>query len=369
MHNTSFSFSGCPLSSQATHTCRIKLLETPDKSVLRPKKLERIYDVVEAAGIDVSAWHQGKGDFASNPNFCYRWAFEGEKTALLCLWLHAIEWVDGAWVCEDNARAKQLEREAAGADHWDQAVRNRTKRWAKSAIQLDDVLKKAYWNKLDVRVCIIDTRTRAAELETNSADYRGLDPLPWRLTYDMMTGDYNLRRDAEGALEAPEDDPAHGIFEAPVAPLAAVENAIDVAPDQGPNEAPSLPEITETSYGVGVVDQFIVDDEHRDPVAVERYERERSAAVRQMVMARSKGRCEWCGQPGFIKHDGQIYLESHHVVPLFQEGDDSVENVIALCPNDHRMAHYAANRDDLAIAMLLRVEERLKAVAGAIREE
>jgi len=77
-------------------------------------------------------------------------------------------------------------------------------------------------------------------------------------------------------------------------------------------EAPTLPAITETSYGVGVVDQFIVDEEHRDPFAVERYERERSAVVRQRVMARSKGYCEWCDQPGFIKHDGQIYLESHH---------------------------------------------------------
>jgi predicted HNH restriction endonuclease len=114
---------------------------------------------------------------------------------------------------------------------------------------------------------------------------------------------------------------------------------------------------------VGVVDQFVVDDEHRDPVVVERYERERSAVVRQLVMARSKGCCEWCGLPGFKKHDGQIYLESHHVVPLYQDGDDSIENVIALCPNDHRMAHYGENRDDLAIEMLLRVEEILKAAS------
>lgn len=203
-------------------------MEAPDKSALRPKKLERIYDVVAAAGIDVSAWHQGKGDYASNPNFCYRWAFAGEKTALLCLWLHAIEWVDGAWVWEGNARTRQEERERAGADHWDPAVRNRTKRWAKSAIQLYDVLKKAYWNKLGVRVCIIDTRARAAELETNSADCKALDPLPWRLTYDMMTGDYSLRRDAESRFtEAPEDNPAQETFEAPEASLAAVEDGIN----------------------------------------------------------------------------------------------------------------------------------------------
>lgn len=342
-------------------------MATPDKSALRPKGLERIYDVVAAAGIDVSAWHQGKGDYASNPNFCYRWAFDGEKTALLCLWLHAIEWIDGAWVWEGNARTRQMEREAAGADHWDPAVRNRTKRWAKSAIQLDEVLKQAYRNKLDVRVCIIDTRTRAAELETNSADYRGLDPLPWRLTYDMMTGDYSVRRDSEPSPAATiEDFEAQGSavttpedFEAPEASTAANES--DVVDDtlHVPIAVPALPEITQTSYGVGVVDQFVIDEVQRDPVAVERFERERSAVVRQLVMARSQGQCEWCGQPGFIKHDGQIYLESHHVVPLHQDGDDTVENVIALCPNDHRMAHYGEGRDTLAIEMLLRIEERL----------
>jgi hypothetical protein len=109
-------------------------------------------------------------------------------------------------------------------------------------------------------------------------------------------------------------------YEVPEAPLGAVGVEIEIAQNHRTViEALSLPEITATSYGVGVVDQFVVEDAHSDPVLVERYERERSAVVRQEVMARSKGYCEWCDQPGFIKHDGQIYLESHHVVPLFQE--------------------------------------------------
>lgn len=342
-------------------------MATPDKSALRPTRLERIYDVVAAAGIDVSAWHQGKGDYATNPNFCYRWAFEGETTALLCLWLHAIEWVDGAWVCRGNARAEQLEREAAGADHWDQAVRNRTKRWAKSAYQMDETIKQAFRNKLTVRVCIVDTRSRAGELETSSADYRALDPMPWQLTYDMMTGEYSVRRDSEPLhavtgeeFDATDESLAPEEHEAPEAPTAVISGDVGVDLPHESITAPALPEITPTSYGVGVVDQFVVDEVHRDPVAVERFERERSAVVRQLVMARSQGRCEWCGQPGFIKHDGQVYLESHHVVPLHQDGDDTVENVIALCPNDHRMAHYGEHRDTLAIEMLLRIEERLQ---------
>mgnify|MGYP003407597069 FL=1 len=346
-------------------------MTNPDKSALKPTKLERIYDVVKAAGIDVTPWHTAKGDYSSNPNFCYRWAFEGNKVALLCIWFHSINWVDGAWVSAGNARARQQERSAAGADHWDQAVRNRTKRWAKSAYQLDEVIKQAYRNKLEVRVCIVDTRTTTGEFEAAKADYRVLDPMPWKLTYDMITGEYSIRRDSEAKaqqsldeLEFAEEGDA---YEAPEAPVAVMEVETELGPDQEVIEATALPEITPTSYGVGVVDQFIVDDEQSDPKLVERYERERSAVVRQLVMARSQGCCEWCGQPGFLKHDGQVYLESHHVVPLHQDGDDNVENVIALCPNDHRMAHYGENRDTLAIEMMLRVEDRIKAMVGAFK--
>ena len=346
-------------------------MTNPDKSALKPTKLERIYDVVEAAGIDVTPWHTAKGDYSSNPNFCYRWAFEGNKVALLCIWFHSINWVDGAWVSAGNARARQQERSAAGADHWDQAVRNRTKRWAKSAYQLDEVIKQVYRNKLEVRVCIVDTRTTTGEFEAAKADYRALDPMPWKLTYDMMTGEYSIRRDSEAKaqqsldeLEFAEEGDA---YEAPEAPVAVMEVETELGPDQEVIEATALPEITPTSYGVGVVDQFIVDDEQSDPKLVERYERERSAVVRQLVMARSQGCCEWCGQPGFLKHDGQVYLESHHVVPLHQDGDDNVENVIALCPNDHRMAHYGEHRDTLAIEMMLRVEDRIKAMVGAFK--
>lgn len=357
-------------------------MDSLDKSALRPTRLERIYDVVIAAGIDVSAWHKGKGDYSSNPHFCYRWAFEGETTALLCLWLPSIERIHEEWVCKGNARTRQMEREAAGADHWDQAVRNRTKRWAKSAIQFDDVLKQAYRKKLVVRVCIIDTLNWTTELETKSADFRGLDPMPWQLSYDMMTGDYSVIRATESSSthvlkELQARDTAvvpvgHEASDASDASDARTPVLEGEAGHNLPHEsypAPALPEITPTSYGVGVVDQCVIDEVARGPASVLRFERERSAVVRQLVMARSQGRCEWCGQPGFIKHDGQIYLESHHVVPLHQDGDDTVENVIALCPNDHRLAHYGANRDVLAIEMLIRVEDRIKVQVGAIKEE
>jgi 5-methylcytosine-specific restriction enzyme A len=54
------------------------------------------------------------------------------------------------------------------------------------------------------------------------------------------------------------------------------------------------------------------------------------------------GRCEECHNlaPFVCKADGLPYLEVHHRVTLADDGDDTVENSIALCPNCHRRRHY-----------------------------
>ncbi len=60
------------------------------------------------------------------------------------------------------------------------------------------------------------------------------------------------------------------------------------------------------------------------------------------TLERASGICERCRKPApFIKDkDETEYLEVHHIIPLAEDGDDSVENTIALCPNCHRHAHY-----------------------------
>lgn len=60
------------------------------------------------------------------------------------------------------------------------------------------------------------------------------------------------------------------------------------------------------------------------------------------VLFRANGICESCGMPApfFKKTDGSPYLEVHHRVPLSDDGEDTVDNAIALCPNCHREAHY-----------------------------
>jgi hypothetical protein len=41
------------------------------------------------------------------------------------------------------------------------------------------------------------------------------------------------------------------------------------------------------------------------------------------------------------------------VIALANDGEDRVTNVIALCPNDHREAHFGERRDEIEAQMVL----------------
>lgn len=60
------------------------------------------------------------------------------------------------------------------------------------------------------------------------------------------------------------------------------------------------------------------------------------------VLDRANGFCERCNSkaPFLRDNDRTPYLEVHHIISLSDNGDDTVENTIALCPNCHRHAHY-----------------------------
>ena len=52
----------------------------------------------------------------------------------------------------------------------------------------------------------------------------------------------------------------------------------------------------------------------------------------------------WSGGDGvaFTKGDGTRYAEAHHVQPvsLLKKGSLGERNIMVLCPNHHRQAHY-----------------------------
>ena len=92
---------------------------------------------------------------------------------------------------------------------------------------------------------------------------------------------------------------------------------------------------------------------------------ERDPAVKAWVLEHANGVCELCGQPApFNDDNGLPFLEVHHVKPLAEQGADTVENALALCPNCHRRCHHSHDRHT-AIPDLYRKITRLVRVQSA----
>lgn len=71
------------------------------------------------------------------------------------------------------------------------------------------------------------------------------------------------------------------------------------------------------------------------------------SALKRLVISRANGNCQLCEIPApFNDSNGQPYLEVHHVVPLHNGGDDSLHNLVALCPNCHRKMQVAPTAAD-----------------------
>jgi predicted restriction endonuclease len=71
---------------------------------------------------------------------------------------------------------------------------------------------------------------------------------------------------------------------------------------------------------------------------------------------RANGHCDLCGASApFKDRKGEPYLECHHVEWLSCGGEDSIDNVVALCPNCHRRIHVLNDADDN-----MRLKKKLK---------
>lgn len=79
----------------------------------------------------------------------------------------------------------------------------------------------------------------------------------------------------------------------------------------------------------------------------------RNPFVVRGALLRSGGKCEMpdCKTTLFLKEDGVPFLEVHHITPLSEDGDDSLENAAALCPNCHREQHHGKLKKDRRIQL------------------
>jgi 5-methylcytosine-specific restriction endonuclease McrA len=103
------------------------------------------------------------------------------------------------------------------------------------------------------------------------------------------------------------------------------------------------------------VDQFDVAEAEPERVEISGSAFKRDPSVRAAALRRANGRCEYCGEDGFKMPNGGVYLETHHVVPLCEGGADNVRNVAALCPNDHKRAHFSIDRGTMRKELIERI--------------
>jgi 5-methylcytosine-specific restriction enzyme A len=74
----------------------------------------------------------------------------------------------------------------------------------------------------------------------------------------------------------------------------------------------------------------------------------RDPEVKAWLLLNSNGICECCGSSApFISKTGIPYLEIHHVKRLSDDGPDTPENAVALCPNCHRALHYSLDSSSI----------------------
>jgi 5-methylcytosine-specific restriction protein A len=79
-------------------------------------------------------------------------------------------------------------------------------------------------------------------------------------------------------------------------------------------------------------------------ITIETKQYYRDPDISSYAKKRANGKCDCCGRLApFNRDDGTPFLETHHLIPLSEGGNDSIDNVCALCPNCHRMLHYGKN--------------------------
>jgi predicted restriction endonuclease len=76
---------------------------------------------------------------------------------------------------------------------------------------------------------------------------------------------------------------------------------------------------------------------------------ERDPLVVAIARKRADHRCEVrnCAHLSFETADGFAYVEIHHIDPLADGGEDTIENVACLCPLHHREVHLGKKAKEL----------------------
>ena len=248
---------------------------------LKPTRKLRVYDLLREAGVDVADWANYKYPEKPAANPKYCYSWAFVQPDTLVV----LNLRFNSMVEVNDTIEQHLKFHSPAARNEGNAARKARRKHQEEAVAL------AHRASLPVRVIVL-----AGTPPKVSA--RDLDPIPWAVTaYDETTGEAIVRR---GAVPAAYTDQF------------------------------SLPPPPDGTAGTRNV-----------TTAVHNRDRE----VRDFALFRAKGKCEFCDASGFQLPDGRMFLETHHVIPLAKGGTDGVTNVVALCPNHHREAHYGRDAE------------------------
>lgn len=76
----------------------------------------------------------------------------------------------------------------------------------------------------------------------------------------------------------------------------------------------------------------------------------RNPYIKEMVKQIADGKCQMCGKNApFYDTNNKPYLEEHHVKRLADGGEDTMDNVVAICPNCHKKVHVLNDEADTII--------------------
>ncbi|UTE72092.1 HNH endonuclease [Rossellomorea marisflavi] len=77
---------------------------------------------------------------------------------------------------------------------------------------------------------------------------------------------------------------------------------------------------------------------------------DRSVYIKEFARRNANGICQLCGKEApFKDRYGNPFLEVHHIEYLSKGGTDTIDNVVALCPNCHRKIHILEFEEDKKI--------------------
>ena len=86
----------------------------------------------------------------------------------------------------------------------------------------------------------------------------------------------------------------------------------------------------------------------RRPKTVETTVYYRDPYLKELIKRIAEGKCQFCGADApFLDRNHEPYLEEHHIKRLADGGTDTIDNIVAICPNCHRRMHVLNREEDI----------------------